>query len=93
MSAIANEIVRDADLGAPAEAIKPPRLNFARICQYCDERDCGSPECIARYERSRWMVCLDCGGLGWRETGACWCMFGVIEACPEPADGDRLAAV
>jgi hypothetical protein len=55
MSAIANEIVRDADLRAPAQAIqaiKPPRLNFARICQYCDERGCESSECIARYERS-----------------------------------------
>jgi hypothetical protein len=91
MSAIANEIVRRSDSGAPPAAIKPPRLNFARICQYCDERDCGSPECVALHERSRWMVCPECGGLGWRDMEVCWCMFGVIEACPAPADADRLA--
>jgi hypothetical protein len=74
------------------EAIKPPRLNFARICLRCDERDCRSPECIGWHAASSWMVCPDCGGLGWSETlEPCGCMFGVVEAWPA-AEGDRLAA-
>jgi hypothetical protein len=68
------------------EAIKPPRLNFARICLYCGERDCTAPECIDSYERSRWMICPDCDGQEWNETlEPCGCMFGVVEAWPEPA--------
>jgi hypothetical protein len=83
MSAMANESVRRGDVNAPAEATKPPRLNFARICLYCDERDCEEPRCIALYARSRWMVCPDCGGLGWADTTVpCLCVFGVIEASP-----------
>jgi hypothetical protein len=93
MSAIANEIVRDADVSAPAEAIKPPRLNFARICLYCDGRDCESPQCIALYEASYWAVCPECRGLCWSETyEPCGCMFGVVEAWP-PTKADRLSAV
>jgi hypothetical protein len=89
MSAIATEIVRDTDVGAPVEAIRPPRLNFARICLYCDQRDCESPECIARYEKSHWAVCPDCDGICWSENyEPCGCMFGVIEAWP-PRAGER----
>ena len=57
------------------EAIKPPRLNFARLCLRCDERDCRSPKCIAWHEASCWMVCPDCDGLCWtadyKPCGAC----------------------
>lgn len=75
------------------EAVKPPRLNFARICLYCDERDCRSPECIAWHKRSRWAVCPDCGGLGWSELiEPCGCMFGVIEMWPEPRESDQSPA-
>jgi hypothetical protein len=68
------------------EAIKPPRLNFARLCLRCDERDCQSPTCVAWHEASCWMVCPDCGGLCWTEDyKPCGCMFGVVEACPASA--------
>ncbi len=51
------------DLETPTfEATKPPRLNFARRCVYCLERDCDSPDCQALYERSRWAVCPECDG-------------------------------
>jgi hypothetical protein len=94
MRAITSEIVREFDMSAPVEAIRPPRLNFARICLWCDERDCRSSECIEWYERSSWMVCPDCGGIGWSEAlEPCGCMFGVVEAWPAPVDGDRRGAV
>lgn len=86
--------VASSHLRAPVEAIKPPRLNFARICLRCDDRDCRSSECAEWYERSAWMVCPDCDGIGWSETlEPCGCMFGVVEAWPAPADGDRLEVV
>jgi hypothetical protein len=94
MRAATNESVRGAAVGACVEATKPPRLNFARICLYCEERECKAPECVALYARSRWVVCPDCGGLGWVDmTVPCLCVFGVIEACPAPASDDRLVAV
>ena len=68
------------------EAIKPPRLNFARLCLRCDERDCRSLKCIAWHEASCWMVCPDCDGLCWTEDyKPCGCMFGVVEAWPAAA--------
>jgi hypothetical protein len=68
-------------------AVKPPRLNFARICLYCGERDCAASRCIEFYERSRWMVCPDGDGQEWSELlEPCGCMFGVVEAAP---DSDR----
>jgi hypothetical protein len=85
------EIVRAVDGSAP---VKPPRLNFARVCLRCDERGCESPECVAWHQASCWMVCPECGGRGWSETlEPCGCMFGVVEAWPESADAGRLAAV
>jgi hypothetical protein len=74
--------------GEAVEAIKPPRLNFARRCLYCLERDCDSPRCEALYARSRWTVCPDCDGregdgvAGVRCDG---CTFGVVELAPMPA--------
>jgi hypothetical protein len=77
------------------EAIKPPRLNFARLCLHCGERDCESPACVGWHEQSAWMVCPDCEGEEWTETlHPCGCMFGVVEAWPAArADADRLAAI
>ena len=73
-------------------AVKPPRLNFARRCLCCDERDCTAPECLAWHERSRWAVCPDCDGVCWKpDLTPCGCFFGVVEMYP-PATG-RLAAV
>ena len=66
-------------------AVKPPRLNFARRCVYCLERDCCAPRCKAMYARSRWGVCPECDGrLGEEVTSEpCrWCVFGVVELAP-----------
>ena len=66
-----------------ADAVKPPRLNFAGRCLYCLERDCDSPECEAMYARSRWAVCPECDGREGDEATSVpcgWCMFGVVEA-------------
>jgi hypothetical protein len=93
MCATTTENVRPAVASASVEAIKPPRLNFARICLYCGERDCLAARCIGLHERSRWMVCPDCGGQEWSETlEACGCTFGVIEGWPALADADRREA-
>lgn len=93
MCAVLTENVRDVARSAPVEAVKPPRLNFARICLYCGDRDCVALGCIELYERSRWMVCPDCDGQEWSETlERCGCMFGVVEDWPAPADGDRWKA-
>lgn len=72
-----------------AEAVKPPRLNFAGRCIYCLERDCDSSECQARYARSRWGVCPECDGEGDEVTSVpCqWCVFGVVELAPVGAAG------
>jgi len=59
--------------------VKPPRLNFARVCLWCGERDCVSLKCVAAHGRSEWMVCDDCGGF---YGDPCYCVFGVIEARP-----------
>lgn len=67
------------------EAIKPPRLNFARRCLYCLEHDCDSPGCEALYERSRWAVCPECDGRegdGVAGLRCEWCTFGVVEVTP-----------
>jgi hypothetical protein len=71
-------------------AVKPPRLNFAGRCLYCLERDCESPECEARYARSRWMVCPECDGREGDEASGLecrWCIFGVVEVAPLRAEG------
>jgi len=88
MRAIANEIGPQGDASAPVEAIKPPRLNFARRCLYCLERDCDSPLCRAMYARSRWTVCPECDGRegdGVAGVRCEWCMFGVVEMAPMPS--------
>jgi hypothetical protein len=74
------------------EAIKPPRLNFARRCIYCLVRDCDSPRCESSYERSRWAVCPECDGREGDEITSeqCqWCTFGVVEIAPRSVE--RLA--
>jgi hypothetical protein len=68
-----------------ADAVKPPRLNFARRCLYCLERDCDSPGCEAMYARSRWVVCPECDGREGDEASSTrcgWCTFGVVEVAP-----------
>ena len=59
------------------EVVKPPRLNFARVCLWCWERDCESPKCIDAHDRSEWTVCDDCDGF---HEEPCYCVHGVIEA-------------
>ena len=80
--------------GHAIEAIKPPRLNFARRCLYCMERDCDSAACRAMHERSRWAVCPQCDRREGDElvsTRCDWCTFGVVELAPriEVVVGER----
>ncbi len=87
MCAAMNEIGREIDASSAVEAMKPPRLNFARRCLYCLERDCDSPQCGAMYARSRWTVCPECDGREGDEASSerCgWCTFGVVEVAPVP---------
>jgi hypothetical protein len=72
------------------EAIKPPRLNFARRCMYCLARDCDSLRCEALYELSRWAICPDCDGREGDEITSerCeWCTLGVVEIAPMAGPG------
>jgi hypothetical protein len=87
-STLMTEIVPEHPLPGRSNAIKPPRLNFARRCLYCLERDCESPKCEAMYARSRWGVCPDCDGRQGDELTSVpcrWCVFGVVELAPMPA--------
>ena len=71
------------------DTVKPPRLNFARRCLYCLDRDCCSPWCEAMYERSRWVVCPECDGREGDEASSIrceWCTFGVVEIAPADAE-------
>gem|GEM_PF-6208778 len=84
----ATSVKREGARQAAVQAIKPPRLNFARRCLYCLERDCDSPKCRAMHERSRWAVCPQCDGREGDEvvsTRCDWCTFGVVELAPMPA--------
>jgi hypothetical protein len=69
-------------------AIKPSRLNFARVCLRCDERDCTARECIAWHAESCWAICEECDGLCWtHEFQPCGCLFGVVEMYPSSERG------
>ncbi|MCP4227907.1 MAG: hypothetical protein GY773_31560 [Actinomycetia bacterium] len=48
-------------------APRPPRLNFAGYCIWCDERWCEEAECVERHTHSHWDVCDRCDGLGYDE--------------------------
>jgi integrase len=45
----ATSVMSEGPAQAVVEAVKPPRLNRARRCIYCLERDCDSPRCEALY--------------------------------------------
>jgi hypothetical protein len=83
---------------AIATELKPLRLNFAQYCIQCGDRWCESPSCIAKHDRSRWMVCDRCDGTLEDQDGLpCgWCAFGLVEG-PAPDDlvdeADLIAAV
>jgi hypothetical protein len=69
---------------APVFVASPPRLNFAGVCNYCEDRDCTSPKCVARYAASRWVICPDCDGFGSYTCGMpCdLCLWGIVEWYP-----------
>jgi hypothetical protein len=74
-----------------ATELKPLRLNFAQVCIQCGERWCESPLCVAKHERSRWIVCRACDGFMETTDGlGCSCLFGLEETYP--AGGSRLPA-
>lgn len=67
-----------AQLDDRTQVYKPTRLNFARLCRYCDDIDCTSPRCIDLHDRSMWAACSDCDG--GRLTTLCeWCLDGIVE--------------
>jgi hypothetical protein len=76
---------------AIATELKPLRLNFAQYCIQCGDRWCESPACIARHERSRWMI-YRCEGTMEDDDGCpCGCLFGLLEDWPAPDDRDLSA--
>ena len=90
----ATSVKREGTRQAVVLAIKPPRLNFARRCLYCLERDCDSPRCEAMHARSRWAVCPQCDGREGDEvviTRCDWCTFGVVELAPMPPPNAETA--
>jgi hypothetical protein len=63
-----------------AADLKPTRLNFAGICIQCDEKGCDSPACVAKHERSRWIICHHCDGYMFTADGdRCYCLGGLEE--------------
>jgi hypothetical protein len=63
-----------------AADLKPSRLNFAGVCIQCDEKGCQSSACVAKHERSRWIVCRQCDGYMFTAEGdRCGCLGGLEE--------------
>jgi hypothetical protein len=92
LAQVANDPVAAQQWASGGAAIKPPRLNFARSCVRCDERDCVAPECDAWHAQSYWAVCPECDGICWKpNVEPCGCMVGVVEAYPPPTPA-RAAA-
>lgn len=75
------------DQASTSVVLRPPRLNFAQVCLYCDVRWCDSPSCVAMHERSVWRVCARCDGFAWITPAEhCTCLNGLEEATPEMAE-------
>ncbi len=58
---------------------RPPQLNFAGWCNWCDDRWCTSQRC-ARFQReSEWAVCDRCNGKGFDNPTStpCTCVHGL----------------
>jgi hypothetical protein len=64
-----------ATLGALADMFRPPRLNFAQVCLYCETRWCESAACIRAHAASLWAPCPVCDGFGCCAN----CLNGVVE--------------
>jgi hypothetical protein len=62
-------------LAVLADTFRPSRLNFAKVCLYCETRWCESPECVTAHAASLWAPCEDCGGFGRCDN----CVNGVVE--------------
>ncbi|SCF37093.1 hypothetical protein GA0070216_111178 [Micromonospora matsumotoense] len=68
-------LASDSDtLTALADMFRPPRLNFAKVCLYCETRFCVSSACVKVHAVSVWGPCPDCDGFG-----SCTCLNGVVE--------------
>ncbi|MEV6368703.1 hypothetical protein AB0L86_17625 [Micromonospora musae] len=67
--------VDSAALAALADTFRPPRLNFAQVCLYCETRWCESASCIRTHAASLWAPCADCDGFGCCDN----CLNGVVE--------------
>jgi len=61
-------------LTALADMFRPSRLNFAKVCLYCETRWCASYECEKQHAVSVWGPCPDCDGFGCTN-----CLNGVVE--------------
>ncbi len=67
--------------------LRPPRLNYAQVCLYCEVRWCESPSCVAMHEASVWRVCTLCDGFGWiTQAEHCSCLNGLEEATVATTD-------
>jgi hypothetical protein len=63
----------------PAD-VRPPRVNLAGICAYCNERGCTSERCVQRWQASRWALCPECDGTEMLDGFLpCWCTSGAVE--------------
>jgi hypothetical protein len=75
-----------------ATELKPLRLNFAQWCIWCSERWCDSPKCVAKHERSFWIVCPECDGTMQNHDGmGCCCAYGLVEATRPGSPGPDFA--
>lgn len=69
-------LASDSDtLAALADTFRPPRLNFAKVCLYCETRWCLSSACVTAHAASLWGPCPDCDGFGCCSN----CLNGVVE--------------
>ncbi|MEO3780377.1 hypothetical protein ABGB16_26890 [Micromonospora sp. B11E3] len=67
--------VDSAALAALADTFRPPRLNFAQVCLYCETRWCEAAACVKAHAASLWAPCDDCDGFG----SCSHCLNGVVE--------------
>lgn len=65
-------------LAALADMFRPSRLNFAKVCLYCETRWCASLACQKTHAASVWGPCSDCDGFGCCSA----CLNGVVEMTP-----------
>ena len=61
--------------------MRPPQLNFAGWCNWCDDRWCTAQRCAQFRLESEWAVCDRCNGKGFDNPTSvpCTCCHGLAQ--------------